>query len=47
MAITDSSSASKLVNSFFNVDKFVLENIVLKNNEKVIEIPLSKGEPML
>lgn len=42
MAITDSSRL-KLVNSFFNVDKFVLENIKIKNNEKVIEIPLSKG----
>ena len=38
MAITDSSRL-KLVNSFFNVDKFVLENIKIKNNEKVIEIP--------
>lgn len=42
MAITDSSRL-KLVNSFFNADKFVLENIKIKNNEKVIEIPLSKG----
>ena len=42
MAITDSSRL-KLVNSFFNVDKFVLENIKIKNNERIIEIPLSKG----
>ena len=33
MAITDSSRL-KLVNSFFNVDKFVLENIKIKNNIK-------------
>lgn len=42
MAITDSSRL-KMVNSFFNADKFVLENIKIKNNERIIEIPLSKG----
>ena len=31
MAITDSSRL-KMVNSFFNADKFVLENIKIKNN---------------
>lgn len=42
MAITDSSRL-KMVNSFFNVEKFSLECITLNTQGKHLTIPLSKG----
>lgn len=42
MAMTDHSRL-KLTNSFFNVDKYILDEIKIHQNKRQITIPLSKG----